>query len=82
MRNGSTAAIAFMALAVLIVMGYNHDTSAQQLSAAKLQHWKYKAVDGLVDVDQFNDLGGEGWELVTVHPLGGSLQAVFKKPIN
>ncbi len=46
--------------------------------------WEYKVKEYEIPIDELNQLGNEGWELVTYNPLHSGLVpvAVFKRPKN
>jgi hypothetical protein len=82
MRKQSSALIIFAALIVLIALGYGR-SSAEQSTPVKAQHWEYKQIEGGVEMEQFNNLGKEGWELVSVYSLNELAHgSVFKRPSN
>ncbi|MGH7284139.1 MAG: hypothetical protein ACRELY_21650 [Polyangiaceae bacterium] len=50
-----------------------------------MQKWEYTTVGftGSFNVDKLDELGREGWELVTLLPVGGLVESayfIFKRP--
>ena len=64
-------------IASLVVMGY-----AAKVDRSTI-HWEYKVLENSWDATQMNDLGSQGWELVTVDSSRGDhVRAFFKRPTN
>lgn len=45
-----------------------------------MQKWEYKVVGGHPKEEQFNELGGAGWELVATAATGSHPFFIFRRP--
>jgi hypothetical protein len=76
MRRISPFIAAALLMAVCLVGFASIGRTAQQGQQAV--RWEYKVVEGEIN---FNALGSEGWELVTVYPgFKAGIYAYFKRP--
>jgi hypothetical protein len=75
----------FLAVAAAIVLGWfvamQSTSSGQNPARVVPVRWQYKvAISGVFDENTANNLGSEGWELVTIYEQDkGQLRAIFKR---
>ena len=52
-----------------------------RISRAKTEQWQYHVeISGVFDEKVANQLGGKGWEFVTIYEQGeGQLRAIYKR---
>ena len=75
----------FLAVAAAIVLGWfvamQSTSSGQNPARIVPARWQYKvAIGGTFDETTANNMGSEGWELVTIYEQDkGQLRAIFKR---
>lgn len=73
----STSKLCVTALILLVIAVAAWNTSAQKPPPPKAPTWEYKVVTES-DKIPLNDLGAQGWELVTVE-MGGAQETYYFK---
>ena len=76
MKTKTNWALAMFALVILIVVGWT--VYGQKQSAPRVV-WEYKVVSE-TDKISLNDMGAQGWELVTVE-IGGAQEVYYFKRV-
>jgi len=84
-RWASLAAVAGLAVGLLALLNRQSTGQAQAIRPGPAAVWEYKTLDwgGGDPTDSLNDLGKQGWELVTSRGYGNEIQSttryIFKK---
>ena len=82
MRSKLSGLVCGLAVVAVAWLGMSHaQSNAQDRTSVPRVKWEYASVqqDGVIDDEQLNAMGNEGWELVTFVDQLQSYSAVFKR---